>query len=125
TFLLRHGVLTLALFAAVVVAGGGLFTRVPGALVPNEDQGTAIVITKLPDSSSLAHTARVADQILDFELNHPLAEHAVSLVGLDFLSLSLKPNSMSQFVSMKDWNERKGKDQSIDAFTGQLMEIGR
>ncbi len=124
TFFLRHGVLTLALFGAVILAAGGLFTRVPGALVPNEDQGTAIVITKLPDSSSLAHTSRVADQLIDFELKHPLAEHAVSLVGLDFLSLSLKPNAMSQFVALKDWSERKEKDQSIDAFTGQLMGYG-
>ena len=124
TYLLRHTMLTVALFVVVIFAAGGLFSRVPGALVPNEDQGTAIVITSLPDSASLPRTKAVVDQITEFQLQHPLVEGATSLIGLDFLSLSLKPNSASQFVSLKDWSERTGKDQSVDAFAGAMMGYG-
>ena len=124
TYLLRHTVLTAALFLAVIIAAGGLFTRVPGALVPNEDQGTAIVITSLPDSASLSRTQAVVDQITAFQMEHPLVEGATSLIGLDFLSLSLKPNSASQFVSLKDWSERTGKEQSVEAFAGEMMGYG-
>ena len=124
TYLLRHTMLTVALFVVVIFAAGGLFSRVPGALVPNEDQGTAIVITSLPDSASLPRTKAVVDQITEFQLQHPLVQGATSLIGLDFLSLSLKPNSASQFVSLKDWSERTGKDQSVDAFAGAMMGYG-
>ncbi len=123
-YLLRHTVLTVALFAVVIFAAGGLFSRVPGALVPNEDQGTAIVVSMLPDSASLSRTAEVVDQVTQFQMQHPLVQGATTLVGLDFLSLSLKPNVASQFVSLKDWSERTGKDESVDAFAGQMMGYG-
>lgn len=124
TFLLRHTALTAALFAVVVFAAGGLFTQVPGTLVPNEDQGTAIVITALPDSTSMSHTTEVVKKITDFQLQHPLVEGVTTLVALDFLTFSLKPNMASQFVSLKDWSERTGKHQSVEAFAGEMMGFG-
>ena len=124
TYLLRHTALTVALFLVVILAAGGLFLKVPGSLVPNEDQGTAIVVTALPDSASLSRTSAVVDQITAFQRSHPLVENVMTLTGLDFFTFSLKPNMASQFVSLKDWSERKDKDQSVAAFAGEMMGYG-
>ena len=124
TFLLRHTVLTVVLFLVVAFAAAGLFTRVPGALVPNEDQGTVLAIAMLPDAASMSRTEAVVDQLSAFQKDHPLVQGATTLVGFDMLSSSLKTNVATQFVSLTDWSVRKEKDQSAESFAGQLMGFG-
>ncbi|MBB5207579.1 efflux RND transporter permease subunit [Chiayiivirga flava] len=124
TYLLRHGVLTLLLFGAVIIAAGGLFTRVPGSLVPNEDQGTVLALAMLPDAASMSRTTAVVEQLTEFQKDHPLVEGATTLIGFDMLSSSLKTNVATQFIALKDWSERTEEGQDSTAFAGQLMGFG-
>ena len=62
-YLLRHTALTLSLFIAIGVGALLLFRAVPGALLPNEDQGIVIGIANLPDGASITRTQAVTDQL--------------------------------------------------------------
>ena len=105
-YLLRHGALTLGLFLAIGVSAALMFRAIPGALLPNEDQGIAFGVSNLPDGASLTRTQAVVDQLHEFELQHPQIERVLSFTGYDLLTGSLKPNAATQFIMLKDWDER-------------------
>lgn len=46
--LLRRSLLAVGLFVLVLVGIGGVFERVPGGLVPDEDQGYLIALMTMP-----------------------------------------------------------------------------
>ncbi|HLS80680.1 MAG TPA: multidrug efflux RND transporter permease subunit [Steroidobacter sp.] len=123
-YLLRRTALTIGLFAAIGVAALLLFRALPDELVPNEDQGVLMAISMLPDGASLARTNAVAEKLTGYELNHPDVERVTSLIGFDLLNTALKPNVMSQFVTLKDWDKRTRKEQSAPAVAGALMGFG-
>ena len=123
-YFLRHTALTFGLFIAVGIAAAMLFRAVPGALLPDEDQGFVLGISNLPDGASLARTEAVVKELHGFELDHPQVDRVMSLVGFDMLTRSLKPNAVSQFITLKDWSERPDEDQSSTAFAGELMGYG-
>jgi len=58
----------LALYVAIVVAMGYLFTRVPTAFLPEEDQGILFVQVTTPVGSTVERTSAVLDEIRDYFL---------------------------------------------------------
>jgi hydrophobe/amphiphile efflux-1 (HAE1) family protein len=103
---LRHALP--ALLAALVMLGvtWWLFERVPGGLVPQEDQGYVFLVAQLPPAASLDRTLAVTAQVTQGALENPAVENVVTLAGFDFLSGAQKTNSGVSFVSLKDWSER-------------------
>ncbi len=123
-YLLRHTALTLCLFIAIGIAAVFMFRAVPSSLLPDEDQGFVLALANLPDGASLSRTGAVVDQLHEFELDHPDVERVMSLVGLDMMSLSLKPNAATQFITLKEWDERPKNEQSSTSFANTLMGHG-
>jgi hydrophobe/amphiphile efflux-1 (HAE1) family protein len=123
-YFLRHTALTASLFVAIGVVAVLLFRAVPGSLLPDEDQGFVMALMTLPEGASLSRTEAVVDQLHEFELDHPDIERVMSLIGLDMMTFSLKPNAAAQFVTLKDWDERPAAEQSSTTLAGQLMGYG-
>ncbi len=123
-YLLRHTALTFCLFIAIGIAAVLLFRAVPSSLLPDEDQGFVMTMTNLPDGASLSRTDAVVDQLHEFELNHPDVDRVMSLIGLDMMTLSLKPNAATQFITLKDWSERPKPEQSSMAMAENVMGYG-
>lgn len=93
-------------FIAMLVATASLYTIVPKALVPTEDQGVMIAITNLPPASALHRTTDYIDNLSqDFDTN-PLIKNNMSMIGFDLFTSSLKENAGVSFVIMKDWGDR-------------------
>jgi hydrophobe/amphiphile efflux-1 (HAE1) family protein len=105
-FVLRHAVLALVLVAAMLGATWWLFERVPGGLVPQEDQGYVFLVTQLPPAAALDRTLAVTAQVTQGAMENPAVENVVTLAGFDFLSGAQKTNAGVSFVSLKDWSER-------------------
>ena len=57
--LLRRSLLAVGLFVLVLVGIGGVFERVPGGLVPDEDQGYLIALMTMPDGAAISRTSEV------------------------------------------------------------------
>jgi len=97
-----------ALVATAVMLGATvlLFLRVPGGLVPAEDQGSVFVVTALPPAASLDRTRAVTAKITEGLTKHPAVADVITFSGFDLLAAAQKTNSGISFVTLKDWSER-------------------
>ena len=119
---IRFSYITVVLFAGLLYATYTLFGMVPGGFVPQEDQGYFIVAVQLPQGSALNRTSAVVKEIESFVLEQPEVEHAVALIGLDFLSGRVpNTNGAVMFVNLKNWADRPGKEHSVDSVVGRMF----
>jgi len=105
-FMIRRGLLGLALFAGMVAITVGLWRVTPGSLVPDEDQGFYISAVILPDGATLERTDRVVKQVLAAIKSNPANEDAIAFTGFDFLGGGFRNNAATIFVTQKHWDER-------------------
>lgn len=124
-FFLNHRKTAVLSFAAVVLAIIGLFKIIPGGLVPNEDQGNLMVAYNMPEASSLSRTSKFTDKVSNMIKDNPNVKDVLTINGFNMLSSSQNTYSGISFVTLKDWDERKGAGQSAEAladvFTGMGM----
>jgi hydrophobe/amphiphile efflux-1 (HAE1) family protein len=113
TFFLRHAAIAFVIIAVMLGATWWLFQRVPGALVPAEDQGSVFLVTALPPAASLDRTIDVTSKVTEGAMQNPAVENVVTIAGFDLLSGAQKTNSGVSFVSLTDWSERT--DPRLDA----------
>ena len=103
---LRHFLISLLLFAAMLGAIAWLMRAVPTSFVPPEDQGYVFGAIVLPDGASLSRTNKVAQTVQQSLSKHPAVEHVFMISGFDLLSGGAKTSSATTFVSLKPWDER-------------------
>ena len=122
-FLLRHAVLGVAGFVLVLGATWALFQRIPGSLVPAEDQGYVFMVTILPPAAAIARTREVTKEATAALLENPAVANVVTFSGFDLLSRALKTNSGISFVTLKDWSQRKDAAQDARNVAPSLARI--
>ncbi|GGC59932.1 efflux RND transporter permease subunit [Chelatococcus reniformis] len=122
-FFLKNAALALVLIAAMLGVTWMLFQRVPGSLVPNEDQGYVFLVTMLPPAASLDRTVATNTVISDNVGANPAVKDLLMLSGFDFLSGALKTNGGVAFLNLKDWSERTAPDQDARVLAGALGAV--
>jgi multidrug efflux pump len=103
---LRHRVIALLLFVAMVAATVFLLQRVPGSFVPPEDQGYIIAAVQLPDGATLERTGRSTEALRTMVASNPAIEAFFSINGFDLIGGGNKSSAATIFVPMKGWDER-------------------
>jgi multidrug efflux pump len=94
----------------VIVAGMiWLFTRIPAAFLPEEDQGVIFAQVQTPAGSSAERTQKVIDEMRDFLLDKENGEgkgvnSVFSVNGFNFAGRG--QSSGLAFVMLKPWDER-------------------
>ncbi|WP_323892420.1 efflux RND transporter permease subunit [Aeromonas veronii] len=111
-FLNRRVGVAFTIIAFILVSIYGLLLKVPGELVPNEDQGYLISSIMLPDAASLTRTQAVAKDFDQIAMNNPHVQDVVTFSGFDILSNSIVSNRGLSFIPLKDWAERGDAGQS-------------
>ncbi|WP_421228726.1 efflux RND transporter permease subunit [Aeromonas enteropelogenes] len=114
-FLNRRVGVAFGIIAIILVSSYALFQKVPGALVPDEDQGYLIGSVMLPDAAALTRTQAVANDFDKIAMANPNVKDVVTFSGFDILSGSIISNRGLTFVTLKDWKERQGEGQ--DSFS--------
>ncbi|MBQ3675004.1 MAG: efflux RND transporter permease subunit, partial [Campylobacter sp.] len=117
---LRHvipSLLIVAVFMGLVVA---LFKATPGALVPNEDKGAVLTMVNLPSAMTLGHTQQTTNFIKSIVEQNPNVEAVTEIAGYDMISGSMKENGGAMFMMLKDWDKRKGYENSNFAMANEL-----
>jgi HAE1 family hydrophobic/amphiphilic exporter-1 len=116
--MLKHPVLVLLAF--LVCLGGTvlLFRAVPTGFIPDEDQGYIIVSMQGPEGMSLAQTEKVLMEI-EKVLNAQPEVNAMFVIG-GFSFQGTGPNMATAFVTLKPWEERTKKEQSVAALVERL-----
>jgi len=113
--LLRRAVVGLGLFAVIVGVAVFLFQRIPGSLVPDEDQGSIFAVALLPPAASLTRTQNVMASLNKSIMDKPEVADVISFTGFDLLAGVQKPSAGVSFVQLKDWKERSQAQQSSAA----------
>jgi len=107
-WLVRHAVVGIVLFLAMVGGTVVLWQTTRTSLVPSEDQGFFIVAIYLPDGASLQRTDEVSKQVSDIIMGNPANEQVTAFAGSDFLGGGFKNSAATMFVTQKHWDERPG-----------------
>ncbi|MBK1646150.1 hydrophobe/amphiphile efflux-1 family RND transporter [Thiocapsa imhoffii] len=124
SWVLRHWVLGLMLFAGFSATALVLLERMPSGLVPQEDQGVALVVMQLPAVSALGRTEQVRDTLSERITGFEEIEDFTSFAGFDILAGSLRTNAAVGFANLADWSERPAAAQSAAALAGRIMGVG-
>jgi multidrug efflux pump len=103
----------LAVFLAICIATGWLFSRLPGSFLPDEDQGYFISMVQLPPGASTERTREVVTQAEQYFLKQPEVDHVIGVLGFSFFGRG--QNAALVFVKLKDWDMRKDGDHSVQS----------
>ena len=122
--LLRWNAVTVVLFVMAIGGAALMFSKIPGGLVPDEDQGVIMGVLMLPDGASLNRTDEAVKKLNQMIMAHPLVDKVSSFTGMDMFSFSLKPNYAAYFVKLKHWDERKEPGMSSFDMTKQFYGMG-
>ncbi|MBE9179961.1 efflux RND transporter permease subunit [Oculatella sp. LEGE 06141] len=122
-FLVRVKAIVLIAFVGMLCLTGWLYTAVPSAFLPEEDQGYFITIIQAPEGVSLNYTSKVMQQVEEMIL--PLPEvRATFAVGGFSLGSGATANSGAIFTTLNPWEDRDRPVQAIiGGLFGQFMGI--
>ena len=89
--------------------------KLPGSFLPVEDQGEIMVQYTLPAGATNSRTAEVSKQVTDWFLNNEKANTDVIFTVNGFSFSGSGQNAGMAFVSLKNWSERKGAENTAQA----------
>lgn len=117
--LARFKVAVLAVFVVALGLTALLYTRVPAAFLPEEDQGYFITLIQGPEGVSLNYTDEVISRIEQEILQVPEVVGTFAIAGFSFTGSSA--NNGIIFATLKPFEERTEPGQSVQAIIGQLF----
>jgi HAE1 family hydrophobic/amphiphilic exporter-1 len=106
TWMVARPMLMALLFLIIVVIAGVGYAYHPTGFLPTEDQGYAIIVTRLPEGASqprLLAAARKVDQVL--AKTQGIASW-VTIGGFSLIDGANRPNISSTFIVYQDWAKR-------------------
>lgn len=123
---IRKGTIYMFIFAAIIAIAVSMWGRLSTSLVPSEDKGMLITGVQAPLATALHKTTDIVQSHLKTFLEHPDIETGMGMAGYDMLAGAQRTNGAIIFVKLKNWKERKRKDQSsfvlAPQFMGKLMQ---
>lgn len=118
-FFIKHRWLGWATLVCSVVILVLLMRNTKTSLVPDEDQGVVFVNISTAPGSSLATTDEVVVRVQDRLMDIPEILHIQKVSGYGLLSGQGNAFGMI-VVKLKPWDERKKKEQQVQAVIGQI-----
>jgi hydrophobe/amphiphile efflux-1 (HAE1) family protein len=120
--MVRFSIIGLALVAVAMVGTAALAKITPTGFLPEDDQGALFVIVQLPGGSSVARTSEVVQQAESMLRHEEIVEDLTSVVGLNFIDNYSQPNAAFLVVTLKPFEERKSRSQSVSALIVRLSQ---
>jgi multidrug efflux pump len=111
----------LLLYVGVAAVLAFLLLRLPSAFLPEEDQGILFVQVSAPAGATQARTERVLSEVRDYFLTQEKANVRSVLTVSGFSFGGRGQNSGLAFVALKDWNERPGRSNRVQALAARAM----
>jgi multidrug efflux pump len=106
-------------FVLLVALVGWMAARLPSSFLPNEDQGFMIVNVQLPPGATQGRTLGVMEKMESYMLAQPEVKAMVSVLGFSFSGSG--QNAGLAFVTLKDWDERKGPEHSASGIAQRAL----
>lgn len=110
--------LALVIFCAITYF---LFTTTPAGFIPNEDRGIIMADITMPPGTTLEKTDKAVKQLDSILKSMPIVEARMNVVGFSLLNRINGGSYGFTVMRLKDWKDRKEKNQSVDAIVGELF----
>src|SRR6187200_810330 len=115
-----------AIAFTLLLACGGLAaffgSRLPSSFLPDEDQGYMYLNLQLPSAASLQRTEATAHEIEDLLMKTPGVESTTSVIGFSLLSLTRSSYNAFFFVTLKEWKDRKAREEQYQFIRQKVNE---
>ena len=112
----------LVIYAAIVVAMGWAFVRLPGGFLPIDDQGFITVDVQTPSDSSYSRTVNAVEAVEKYLAQRSGVDEVTFLTGFSFLGQGI--NTAQAFVTLKDWSERGPGDSAAAIVDDANRKLG-
>ena len=120
--LIRHGIITIVIVAAVSV-GAGLFAKaLPAGFLPDEDQGLLGVNLQLPPGASLERTSEVLKKVEEILGKTEGIVSFQTIGGYGAVTNTYQSNYGSIFARLKPWAEREEPEQKVKGIMAHLQQ---
>ncbi len=127
--LIRKSAVAFIVLAAFGAGAWFYAGRLPTSFLPDEDQGYMFIHLQLPNAASLERTQDVAAKVERILAKMPGVQYTTSVCGFSLLSFVRTSYNGLFFVTLKDWDERKTKEeryqqivQNVNRELGQLPD---
>ena len=119
--MVKHMIVSILLFAALVSGTVALFNSLPTAFLPEEDQGRLIATIQLPPGATSERTRRVLDTVIQHFVSDEKdnVDGVFGSVGFNFSGQG--QNVAIAFVALKDFGARTTPQSSAQAIVGRAM----
>ena len=117
--LLRKAGRYMVIYAAIIGVVALIYTRLPTSFLPAEDQGNLLINVQLPPGATQERARQVMERVEGYMLKQPEVQSIVGVLGFSFSGLG--QNAGLAFVTLKDWNERKGEEHLASAIAGRAF----
>src|SRR5438132_1682048 len=119
---LRVSLITLLVYAGLLILTYWEFRRAPTGFIPEQDKGYLLLNVQLPDAASVQRTQRVMAHIERIARDTPGVEHTVGVSGTSLILNANAPNLGSMYILLKEFAQRSGPGLSADAIAAALRE---
>ncbi len=120
--ILRVSVVALTVYGGLLILTYLEFNHVPTGFVPEQDKGYLMLNVQLPDSSSVDRTQRVMTRIEKIARETQGVAHTVAISGQSLILNANAPNLGSMYVLLKEFKERRSRDEAASAIASALRE---
>jgi HAE1 family hydrophobic/amphiphilic exporter-1 len=111
--------LMLLVFLVIITVSGWRFAYHPTGFLPTEDQGYAIIVSRLPDGASQPRAMAVSQKVSDILKEAKGLLAWVTIGGLSILDGANVSNINTTFIVYKPWSDR-GSELSQDKILANL-----
>ena len=118
-WMVQRAVAMVLLYVLIIALSAWRFAYHPTGFLPTEDQGYAMVITKLPDAASQPRVIAVTKALNEILHKTQGLEAWVTIGGLSILDGANVSNIVTTFIVFDDWDKR-GSDLNQDKITANL-----
>ena len=108
------------IYAAVIVAVGLLFMRLPTSFLPTEDQGYLFVQVQTPPGAAFVRTQQALDDVSAYlsQDEARVVQENFQINGYNFAGRGQSQGMV--FVRLKDWGQRSAPDVTAQALVNRL-----
>ena len=108
-------------YGVVVAALAWLFIRIPTGFLPDEDQGVMFLEVNTPPGATRVRTQQALAAVRDYVLTEEKAGIASIFEVHGFSFAGRGQNAGLAFFTLKDWGERSGEHNQVQAIAGRIM----
>jgi multidrug efflux pump len=119
---IQHRLITLVLSLALLVVFALFYKTLPTSFLPNEDQGTLSIQISLQDTAPMSKTMEIGKEVEQYFLDKEADNVELVLLRYGRNRTGTGQNLAQGFIQLKHWDDRIGKDNTVDAIKARATE---